>query len=67
MMKDTVQWAAERGLYVIFDFFAMKNTDGKQSGQEAIPWPPYNRYPDVVANPAAFIELSKSVAQELGG
>ena len=67
MMKDTVQWAAERGLYVIFDFFAMKNTDGKQSGQESIPWPPYNRYPDVVANQAAFIELWKSVAQELGG
>jgi len=50
MVKDAIQWAGERGLYVIFDFFAMKNTGGKQSGQESLPWPPYNRYPEVVAN-----------------
>ena len=66
MLEDTIQWAGERGLYVIVDFFAMKNTDGKQSGQESIPWPPYNRYPDVVGSRAEFVALWKSVAQELG-
>jgi hypothetical protein len=67
MMKDTIRWAGERGLYVIFDFYAMKNTDGKQSGQESVPWPPYNRYPDVVGSEPEFLELWKSVAHELGG
>src|ERR1035441_8468871 len=43
MLKDTIRWAGERGLYVVFDFFAMKNTQGKQSGQETLPWPPYNQ------------------------
>ena len=66
MMKDTIQWAGERGLYVIFDFFAMKNVNGKQSGQESLPWPPYNRYPEVVASQAEFIDLWQSVARELG-
>ena len=66
MLKDTIRWAGERGLYVIFDFFAMKNIDGKQSGQESLPWPPYNRYPEVVGSRAEFAALWKSVAQELG-
>jgi len=65
MLKDTIQWAGERGLYVIFDFFAMKNIQGKQSGQETLPWPPYNRYPDVVGSRADFLAIWKSVAQEL--
>jgi aryl-phospho-beta-D-glucosidase BglC (GH1 family) len=66
MIKDVIQWAGERGLYVIFDFYAMKNTDGKHSGQETLPWPPYNRYPEVVGSRAEFIEIWKSVARELG-
>jgi aryl-phospho-beta-D-glucosidase BglC (GH1 family) len=66
MIKDTIQWAGERGLYVIFDFFAMRNIEGKQSGQESLPWPPYNRHPDVVASSTEFTEIWKSVAQELG-
>jgi aryl-phospho-beta-D-glucosidase BglC (GH1 family) len=66
MMKNVIQWAGERGLYVIFDYFAMKNTEGKQSGQETLPWPPYNRHPEVVGSRAEFIEIWKSVARELG-
>ena len=65
MLKDTIRWAGERGLYVVFDFFAMKNTQGKQSGQETLPWPPYNHYPDVVGSRAEFLAIWKSVAQEL--
>ena len=66
MLKDTIQWAGERGLYVILDFFAMKNTAGKQSGQESLPWPPYNRHPDVVGSRGEFVALWKSVAHDLG-
>jgi aryl-phospho-beta-D-glucosidase BglC (GH1 family) len=65
MMKDVVGWAGERGLYVIFDFFAMKNVNGKQSGQEKLPWPPYNRHPDVVSSRAEFLDIWNSVAREL--
>jgi aryl-phospho-beta-D-glucosidase BglC (GH1 family) len=67
MMKDTVKWAAERGLYVIFDFFAMKNIQGRQTGQETLPWTPWGKFPDVVRDPNEFISIWDSVAQELGG
>ncbi|HTC19414.1 MAG TPA: cellulase family glycosylhydrolase, partial [bacterium] len=54
MMADTVKWAGEQGLYVIFDFFALKNVEGRQSGQESLPWPPGGRFPDVVKDRAEF-------------
>jgi hypothetical protein len=44
----------------------MKNIQGKKSGQETLPWPPYNRYPDVVGSRAEFVTIWESVAQELG-
>lgn len=66
MMEDTIRWAGEAGLYVIFDFFAMKNVDGRQSGQESLPWPPWGRHPDVVGNRGEFVGLWESVAKRLG-
>lgn len=66
MMEETVRMAGEAGLYVIFDFFAMKNLDGRQSGQESIPWGVWNRHPDVVRDRADFVEVWRSVAARLG-
>ncbi len=66
MMEDTVKWAGERGLYVIFDFFALKNVGGQQSGQESLPWPPGGRFPDVVKDREEFESLWVSAAQLLG-
>lgn len=66
MLKDVARWAAERDLYIIFDFFGMKTRYGINTGQEAMPWPPYNRYPDVVGSPEEFLNIWRSVAQELG-
>jgi hypothetical protein len=60
MIKDTIQCAGERGLYVIFDFFAMKNIDGRQSGQETLPWAPHSRFPEVVTNQLEFVDLTSS-------
>lgn len=56
MLKDVARWAAERDLYIIFDFFGMKTRYGINTGQEAMPWPPYNRYPDVVGKPRGVPE-----------
>jgi aryl-phospho-beta-D-glucosidase BglC (GH1 family) len=67
MLKDTIRWAAERDLYVIFDFYGMKTVAGINTGQESLPWPPYNRYPDVVGSREQFLDLWLSVARELGG
>lgn len=66
LMADVVGWAAERGLYVIFDFFALRNVDGVQSGQESLPWPPWGRDAEVVADRAEFIAVWETVAEELG-
>ncbi len=66
MLEDTVKWAGERGLYVIFDFFALKNVGGRQSGQESLPWPPEGRFPDIVKDRAEFESIWESVAQTLG-
>jgi aryl-phospho-beta-D-glucosidase BglC (GH1 family) len=66
MIEDTVKWAGEQGLYVIFDFFALKNIEGRQSGQESLPWPPEGRFPDVVKDKAEFETIWESVSQTLG-
>ncbi len=66
MMEDTVKWAGQEGLYVIFDFFALKNVNGSQSGQESLPWAPWGKYPDVVKDRAEFEGLWESVARTLG-
>ena len=66
LMADVVGWAGERGIYVIFDFFALKNIDGVQSGQESLPWAPWGRYPDVVSDRDEFIAIWESVADVLG-
>ncbi len=66
LMADVVGWAGERGLYVIFDFFALQNVDGVQSGQESLPWPPWGRYPEVVADRAEFVAIWETVAAGLG-
>jgi len=65
MLKDVIQWSAERGLYVIFDFYAMRNLQGKQSGQETLPWPPAHRHPQIVGSRAEFVALWTTVAREL--
>lgn len=67
MLRDTIRWAAERNLYIIFDFYGMKTRYGFNTGQEAMPWPPYNRYPNVIGSREEFLELWLSVARELGG
>ncbi|HEY5038238.1 MAG TPA: cellulase family glycosylhydrolase, partial [bacterium] len=66
MVEDTVQWAGERGLYVIFDFYAMRNVVGRQSGQESLPWPPWGRFSQVVGSRAEFETIWDSVASVLG-
>ncbi len=66
MVEDVVRWAGERGLYVIFDFFALRNVEGVQSGQESLPWPPWGRDPQVIEDRAAFARLWESVAKTLG-
>jgi aryl-phospho-beta-D-glucosidase BglC (GH1 family) len=66
MLEDTVKWAGEQGLYVILDFFALKNVGGRQSGQESLPWPPGGRFPDVVKDRAEFEAIWESVSQTLG-
>jgi len=66
MMENTIQWAGERGLYVIFDFYALQNLDGRQSGQESLPWPPWGRFPKVVASRAEYVSIWDSVASVLG-
>ncbi len=66
MMEDTIRWAGERGLYVIFDFYALNNEGGRQSGQESLPWPPWGKFPDVVKDKGEFESLWRSVAQTLG-
>ncbi|AWN74939.1 TPA: glycoside hydrolase family 5 protein [Legionella anisa] len=67
MIQDTVKWARDRDLYVIFDFFALKNVQGRQSGQESLPWAPWGRFPEVVRDRSEFISLWDSVAEQLGG
>ncbi len=66
LMEDTIAWAGERGLYVIFDFFALRNENGVQSGQESLPWAPWGSDPEVVANRGEFVEIWSSVATALG-
>jgi hypothetical protein len=66
MMEETVRLAGGAGLYVVFDLYAMRNVDGRQSGQESLPWPPWGRHPGVVADRAAFAELWGSIAERLG-
>ncbi len=66
MIRDTVKWAGERGLYVIFDFYALKNTAGRQSGQESLPWSPWSRFPGLVKDRQEFEKIWVSVFQELG-
>ena len=66
MVADTVKWAGEKGLYVIFDFFALKNLNGRQSGQESLPWATWGKFPDVVKNRAEFVSLWDSVTSTLG-
>ncbi len=66
MVKDVVDWAGERGLYVIFDFYALRNESGVQSGQETLPWAPWGRFPKVLKDRKAFEKVLQSVAQTLG-
>ena len=66
MIEDVVKWAGERALYVIFDFFALKNVDGIQSGQEPLPWAPWGSDASVLADRTAFVDLWASVASALG-
>jgi len=66
MLEEVVTWAEARGLYVIFDFFALRNDDGVQSGQESLPWAPWGSDPAVVADRAEYVEIWDSVAETLG-
>lgn len=66
MIQDTIRWAHERNIYVIFDFYALKNIQGRQSGQESLPWAPWGNFPEVVQDRDEFLALWSSVSKELG-
>jgi hypothetical protein len=63
-IKDTVVWAGERGIYVIFEPFSV---DG--STQYECPWPPYipESQQGWIPNRQAFIDYWETVANELKG
>lgn len=61
-IRDIIQWAGERGIYVIFEPFSIVGAD-----QYALPWgdyiPPEQR--EIMPNSTAFINYWKSVVNEL--
>jgi hypothetical protein len=64
-IKDTITWAGERGIYVIFEPYSIST-----GASTPLPWAPYATDQSDVAympNSAAFIDYWTSVANELNG
>jgi len=62
-IKDTITWAGERGIYVIFEPYSVSGET-----QQPLPWAPYTTDPDeqaVMPDSSAFIDYWTSVANEL--
>ena len=66
-MKRLAQFAAERGMYVIYDAYTVK-CYWSGCDQDPLPFPPYQTSPNasnVIANVSEFVEFWRSVAREL--
>ncbi|MHA1833158.1 MAG: glycoside hydrolase family 5 protein, partial [Candidatus Baldrarchaeia archaeon] len=66
-MKRLAQFAAEKGMYVIYDAYTVKCywTGGDQ---DPLPFPPYQTSPNasaIIANVSEFVDFWRSVASEL--
>lgn len=61
-IKDTITWAGEIGMYVIFEPYAVTGADHRE-----VPWPPYipESQWDIVPDEQAFVTYWASVATEL--
>jgi len=69
-IKKIIEWAAERGIYVIFDFYCVVHYGVEGHQQDPLPYPPYiqDGVPEVyMPNSTAFVNLWTDVAQELCG
>ena len=67
MFKEFLDLCAERGMYVVYDFYSLKPYP--EGFPHPLPYPPYQDpdYPhtDVIANEDEFVEAWRSVAIEL--
>lgn len=68
-IKKIIEWACERGIYVIYDFYSVVHYGVQGHRQDPLPYPPYieKGIPEVyMPNSDAFVNLWSNVAQELG-
>jgi len=66
-MKRLAQFAAERGMYVVYDAYTVK-CYWSGCDQDPLPFPPYQTSPNasqIIANVSEFVEFWRSVAREL--
>ena len=62
-IKDTITWAGERGIYVIFEPYSILG-----GTQQPLPWAPHTTDPEeqvIMPDSSAFINYWTSVANEL--
>lgn len=62
-IKDVITWAAQRGIYVIFEFYSVQ----AGTGQDQLPFPPYSLSGSetIIPDVATFVDIWRSVANEL--
>lgn len=68
-IKKIIEWAAEKGIYVIFDFYCVVHCGVQGHQQDPLPYPPYIQegVPETyMPDSTAFVNLWSDVAQELG-
>jgi len=69
MLKEFIQLAAERGIYVVFDGYSVRNY-ANGATQDPLPYPPYQTTPGantIITSGQDYINYMVSVASELKG
>jgi len=66
-MKDLIQWAGERGIYVIYDIYSISHLYSGWGDREFLPYPPYTDFHDNIQpwTKQDFVDFWASVANEL--
>jgi len=64
-LKDVIQLAGERGMYVIFECWSISHLYSGWPGKDPLPYPPYNNYPEIIGSKQDFVDYWTNVSTEL--